>query len=80
MSYSFKSLAETGVDIVGHDDVDEKGNPAGGYAVDRETGANIGVLYLDHMDDGLASIRVAGMKDDRFRISWQNGPVEPGAG
>ena len=59
MSYSFKSLAETGVDICGHDDVDEKGNPAGGYAVDSEVGWGV---------------------PDRFRIRWQDGPVDRSRG
>ena len=40
MSYSFKSLAETGVNIIGRDDVDENGNPTGGYAVDGDGGSD----------------------------------------
>lgn len=34
MSYGFKSLADTGIDISGHNDTDSQGNPAGGYARD----------------------------------------------
>ena len=34
MSYSFRSFARTGEHIMGHDECDVDGNPAGGYAAD----------------------------------------------
>ena len=34
MSFSFKSKADTGQDIAGHNAVDTNGNPAGGYCYD----------------------------------------------
>ena len=80
MSYSFKSFAETGADICGHDDVDEKGNPAGGYVVDTDGDSNRGELFVD-LNHNQEDVPVRGhIKTDRFRIRWQNGPVDRARG
>ena len=79
MSYSFKSLAGTGAHICGHDDVDEDGNPAGGYAVDTDGDSNYGGFRIDHTGKGI--LRLSGeCKAQRFRINWQDGVVNRQAG
>ena len=52
MSYSFKSLAENGVYIHGHDGMDEKGNPTGGYAQDSDLLALGDARFLIRWQDG----------------------------
>ena len=74
MSYSFKSLAGTGVHISGHDDVDENGNPTGGHAVDTDGDSNYGGFRIDRTSNG--TLHLSGeCKAERFRITWQNGPI-----
>ena len=80
MSYSFKSHAGTGAYVGGHDDVDENGNPAGGYAVDTDGDSNRGELFVDmNLDQEYVPIR-GHVKADRFRIRWQNGPLDRAKG
>ena len=80
MSYSFDSHAGTGVNICGHDDVDEQGNPAGGYAVDTDADTNRGEVFVDlNHNEETANIRGC-IKTDRFRIRWQDGPVNRARG
>ena len=80
MSYSFKSHAGTGLYVCGHDDVDGKGNPTGGYAVDTDGDSNRGELFVD-LNYNKADVPIRGhIKTDRFRIRWQDGPVNREAG
>ena len=75
MSYSFKSHAETGAHICGHDDVDENGNPTGGHAVDTDGDSNYGGFRIDRTSKG--TLHLSGeCKAERFRITWQNGPLD----
>ena len=75
MSYSFKSLAGTGVHIIGHDAVDENGNPTGGHALDTDGDANYGGFRIDRTSNG--TIHLSGeCKSERFRITWQDGPLD----
>ena len=64
MSFSFKSFAETGDFISGHNESDVDGNPAGGYATDRRS------------DEGYSDIT----PPVRLRIFWQDGPLDREAG
>ena len=79
MSYSFKSLAETGVEIIGHDAVDENGNPAGGHALDTDGDSNYGGFRIDRTSNG--TLHISGeCKAERFRINWQDGPLDRAQG
>ena len=80
MSYSFKSHAETGEFISGHDDVDENGNPAGGYAVDTAGDSNCGEVFVDLNQNGETAKIRGEIKTDRFRIRWQDGPLNRARG
>ena len=80
MSYSFESHAGTGQSVCGHDDVDEKGNPTGGYAVDTDGDSNRGELFVDFDHHRKGATLRGFVKTDRFQIRWQNGPVNRQAG
>ena len=73
MSFSFKSHAQTGVEVFGHN-ATKDGNPAGGYAAswhparDNEAARRMGAILNDTSDPCHLSIR------------WQDGPVDREAG
>ena len=75
MSFSFPSFAGTGTHVCGHNNKDADGNPTGGYAVDGDAESNHGELLVD-FNYHKAEVPVRGtIKTDRFRIRWQDGPL-----
>ena len=75
MSFSFPSFAGTGTHVCGHNNKDADGNPTGGYAVDCDAESNRGELFVD-LNYNKAEVPVRGtIKTDRFRIRWQDGPL-----
>ena len=71
MSFSFKSHAETGASVFGHNETKD-GNPAGGFACSPEMMKNRPASLSPMLDDPEYPVHLA--------IRWQDGPVNRLAG
>lgn len=80
MSFTFQSLVvDTGFAVVGHNEVDPQGNPAGGYA-SQSVKTPVRANFPDVEAFRVAKAAFKRQRGEAFCIYWQDGPIDRAAG